>query len=100
LNAGIPDRTSNTRARASFILQRRAGERLVDKLAGGNADDTLFTTSATLSGTYQLTPGIYRVNVFADGTATAVTHQDAEGNPELRSAAGSASYTFTLTVMQ
>ena len=98
LNASIPDTTSNTEARASFILQRRLGARLVDKQTGGNAGDTPFTTSAPLSGTYQLTPGIYRVNVFATGNAAAVMRPDAQGDLELRSAAGSSNYTFTLTV--
>ena len=98
LNASIPDTTSSTEARASFILQRRLGARLVDKQVGGNAGDTPFTTSAPLSGTYRLTPGSYRVNVFATGEAAAVMRPDAQGDLELRSAAGSSNYTFTLTV--
>jgi hypothetical protein len=98
LSASIPDTTSSTEARASFILQRRSGARLVDKQVGGNAGDTPFTTSAPLSGTYRLTPGIYRVNVFATGEAAAAMRPDAQGDLELRSAAGSSNYTFTLTV--
>jgi len=100
LNANIPDTASSSEARASFILQRRLGARLVDKQVGGNAGDTPFTTSAPLSGTYRLTPGIYRVNVFASGDAAAIMRPDAQGDPELRSAAGSANYSFTLTVAQ
>ena len=102
LNATIPDTASSSEARASFILQRErpSGARLVDKQVGGNAGDTPFTTSAPLSGTYRLTPGIYRVNVFASGDAAAIMRPNAEGDPELRSAAGSANYSFTLTVAQ
>ena len=100
LNASIPDDSSSTAARASFILERRGGARLVDKDVGRSSGSNLpFVSPTTLSGTYRLTPGTYRVNVFANGTSLAVT-KNVDGVPELREASGSSSYTFSLSVVQ
>jgi hypothetical protein len=96
LSANIPDDSSNAEARASFILQRRLGAKLVNEAVGGNTQDLPFPTR-TLSGTYLLTPGTYRINVFASGNSIAVAPL-VDGVPVLRAASGSSNYTFTLRV--
>jgi len=100
LGVNIPDDSSNTAARASFILMERLGQRLVDKAVGRNQVSNLpFATTATLSGTYLLAPGRYRILVYADGDSLAVM-RDVNDVPTLIEARGSSNYTFTLSVTQ
>jgi len=98
LTANIPDDSSNTAARASFILSERLGARLVDKQVGrSSSSNQTYAKTATLSGTYLLTPGRYRLNVYADGDASAVM-RDVNDVPTLIEARGSSNYTFALSV--
>ena len=98
LNASIGDLSSNTDARAMFVLfERSGGPRLVDKLVGRNGGSDEMVPPTALSGTYVLRPGRYRINVFAEGNSMALM-EDVEGVPTLRVAGGSSSFTFTLRV--
>ncbi|PYP77764.1 MAG: hypothetical protein DMD35_13790 [Gemmatimonadetes bacterium] len=72
----------------------------MDKQVGrSSSSNQTYTTTATLSGTYLLTPGRYRLNVSADGDSSAVM-RDVNDVPTLIEARGSSNYTFTLSVTE